>query len=138
MTHEAIAAAVDPSPSPSLAGLLRNDLEPLLQVEGFAAAAVARRDGLVIQHLFKGKGDAAPLCAMAAVLVGASLATAEELEQGGLVDAVIRCEVGVFLVMEAGPEALLACLFRPEVNLGLAMLTGARVAARVANALAEM
>ena len=116
---------------------LRDELQKLRSVGGFLAAAVTRRDGLVIQHSFRTAREAANLCAMAAAVVGASRATGKELGQGDFEHGLIAYRDGILLVTEAGPEAVLACLLRPEANVGLAILEASRTSARVEDALAS-
>lgn len=116
---------------------LRDELHRLRSVEGFLAAAVTRRDGLVIQHSFRNAREAANLCAMAAAVVGASRATGKELSQGEFEHGLISYRDGTLLVTEAGPEAILACLLRPDANVGLAILEASRTSARVDDALAS-
>lgn len=117
---------------------LREELLRLREVEGFLSAAVTRRDGLAIQHTLGSPRYAASLCAMAAAMVGASRSTGTELDQGVFVHGIIQYDEGILVLRDAGPEAVLACLLRPETNVGLALTTIARISDRVRDALAEL
>lgn len=122
-------------PPEDLSEALREELLGFREVRGWISAAVTRRDGLAIQHTFASGREAASLCAMAAALVGSARSTGNELEQGPFSYGIVQYSDGVLLVMEAGTEAILACLMEREVNLGAAMVKMARVARRIAERL---
>lgn len=125
-------------PPIDLSEALREELLLLRNLPGWTSAAVTRRDGLAIQHTF-GKGhEANALCAMAAAIVGSARATGEELKQGAFNYAVVQYGQGLLLVMEAGAEAILACLFARNANLGLALLKMTQIAKRIEERLEEL
>ncbi len=142
--HHASIHSADPGtyalghPPPGLAERLHEELAKLHSVPGFVSAAVTRRDGLVIAHSMRTAHDAASLCAMAAAMVGASRSTGTELEQGSFLHGVIQFQDGVLVVKDAGPEAILACLLRPDANLGLVLMMASRASEMVEHALAEL
>ncbi len=131
ITHAVVAPPV------GISERLRDELYRLRSTAGLVSAAVTRRDGLVIQHSFPNSREAANLCAMAAAIVGSSRTTGKQLNQGDFEHGIIRYREGILLVMEAGPEAILACLLRPDANVGLAVLAASRTCERVEEALAD-
>jgi predicted regulator of Ras-like GTPase activity (Roadblock/LC7/MglB family) len=125
-------------PPVDLSEALREELSGLRNLQGWISAAVTRRDGLAIQHTF-GKGQQAnALCAMAAAIVGSARATGEELRQGAFNYSIVQYVDGLLLVKEAGAEAILACLFSRNANLGLALLTMTQIAKRIEERLEEL
>ena len=129
---------VDVRPPATMSDRLRAELVTLKQVPGFEAAVVSRRDGLVIHHTMKTAHEAASLCAMAAAMVGASGSAGAALERGGFVHAIIRYDDGILVVSEAGAEAVVACLLRPDANVGFLIMKIATVAENVMETLGEL
>ena len=125
-------------PPIDLSEALREELLGLRNVPGWISAAVTRRDGLAIQHTFSKSREANTLCAMAAAIVGSARSTGHELGQGPFNYSIVQYLDGLLLVMEAGPEAILACLFARSANLGLALLKTTQVAKRIEGRLEEM
>lgn len=125
-------------PPKDVSEALKDELFGLGDLPGWISAAVTRRDGLAIQHTFGTGHEAASLCAMAAALVGSARSTGEQLEQGPFNYAFVQYLDGLLLVMEAGPEAILACLLKRNANLGLALMKVAQVARRISDRLEEL
>lgn len=125
-------------PPIDLSEALKEELLGLSNLAGWISAAVTRRDGLAIQHTFGKSHEANALCAMAAAIVGSARATGEELKQGAFNYAVVQYGHGFLLVMEAGAEAILACLFARNANLGLALLKMTQIAKRIEERLEEL
>jgi predicted regulator of Ras-like GTPase activity (Roadblock/LC7/MglB family) len=125
-------------PPMDLSDALREELFALRNVPGWISAAVTRRDGLAIQHTFGNGREASVLCAMAAATVGSARSTGDELGQGLFNYSVVQYVDGLLLVMEAGPEAILACLLKRSANLGLALLKVTQVAHRIQERLEEI
>ena len=125
-------------PPVDLSEALKEELSGLRNVRGWISAAVTRRDGLAIQHTFGKSHEANVLCAMAAAIVGSARSTGEELRQGAFNYSIVQYLDGLLLVMEAGPEAILACLLKRNSNLGLALLKVTQVAKRIEGRLEEM
>jgi len=125
-------------PPLDLAEALKEELSGMRNVPGWISAAVTRRDGLAIQHTFGRGQEANALCAMAAAVVGSARSTGEELRQGAFNYSVVQYRDGLLLVMEAGPEAILACLLKRSANLGLALLKVTQVAKRIEERLEEI
>ncbi len=125
-------------PPLELSEALREELFRLREVPGWISAAVTRRDGLAIQHTFRSGHEAASLCAMAAALVGSARSTGSELTQGPFSHAFVQYLDGILLVMEAGEQAILACLMKRDANLGLALMKVTQVARRISARLEEL
>jgi predicted regulator of Ras-like GTPase activity (Roadblock/LC7/MglB family) len=125
-------------PPKDLANALRQELFRLRDLPGWISAAVTRRDGLAVQHTFGSGQEAAALCAMAAAIVGGARTTGETLGQGPFSYSIVQYIDGILLVMEAGPEAILACLLKRETNLGLALMKVTSVAKRIEERLEEV
>ena len=118
---------------------LREVVDGLRRIPGVRGVAVSRRDGLVIHHSFKSAREAAPLCAMAAAVVGFSTALYTQVGHGGsFSQAAIESTEDTLLIAEAGPEAVLACVLSPGGNLGIVRLGMAKAAQRVNEILEEM
>lgn len=124
-------------PPRELSEALREELFRLQSLSGWISAVVTRRDGLAIQHTFRSGHEAASLCAMAAAFVGSARATGSELAQGPFSHAFVQYLDGILLVVEAGDEAILACLMKHDANLGLALTKVSQVAKRIAERLQE-
>lgn len=125
-------------PPIDLSEALREELLALSNLSGWISAAVTRRDGLAIQHTFSRGREANNLCAMAAAIVGSARSTGEELRQGAFNYSVVQYVNGLLLVMEAGKEAILACLFARNANLGLALMKMTQVGKRIEERLEEL
>jgi len=125
-------------PPLDLSEALREELFALRDVPGWISAAVTRRDGLAIQHTFGNGHEANTLCAMAAAVVGSARSIGAELRQGPFNYSIAQYVDGLLLVMEAGPEAILACLLKRSTNLGLALLKVTQVARRIEARLEEI
>jgi predicted regulator of Ras-like GTPase activity (Roadblock/LC7/MglB family) len=125
-------------PPVDLSEALREELLGLRNLVGWTSAAVTRRDGLAIQHTFGRSREANSLCAMAAAVVGGARATGEELGKGAFNYSIVQYADGILLVMEAGAEAILACLFARNANIGLALIKMNQIAKRIEERLEEL
>ena len=125
-------------PPTDISEALRTELFALNKVPAWVSAAVTRRDGLVIEHTFGRGHEANVLCAMAAAIVGSARSTGEALDQGVFSHSLVQYKDGLLLVMEAGPEAILACLFARRANLGLALMKVSQIARRIEERLAAL
>jgi predicted regulator of Ras-like GTPase activity (Roadblock/LC7/MglB family) len=125
-------------PPVDLSEALREELLGLRNLAGWTSAAVTRRDGLAIQHTFGKNHEANSLCAMAAAIVGSARATGKELGKGAFNYSIVQYVDGLLLVMEAGAEAILACLFARNANIGLALMKMSQIAKRIEERLEEL
>lgn len=107
-------------------------LETLPEIQ---AAAVVRRDGLMIASSLPKETDARTVAAMAAAIVGTAETTAAELQMGRFLQVVVEAEKGKMISTGAGGIAILICLVTEKANLGLVLLEMGRMASQVAGLL---
>ena len=112
-------------------GPLDDALGELGRVSDIRAAAVVRRDGLVVVHTLPEGIDPNMVAAMLAAIVGASEMATEALEQGRFQRAIIESDEGKLLSTGAGEEALLVALVYSDANLGLVLMAMERAARRI-------
>lgn len=103
----------------------------LSDITDIRAAAIVRRDGLVIAHNLPDGVDPKLVAAMTAAIVGTSEMATLQLAQGPFARAVIEAQDGKMISMGAGEEALLVALVYKDANLGLVLMGMDRVARRV-------
>ena len=109
---------------------LETTLDELSHLSDIRAAAVVRRDGLVITHTLPDGVDPRIVAAMTAAIVGTSEMATVQLAQGHFERAIIESDEGKLLSLGAGDEALLVALVYKDANLGL-VLMGMEKAARL-------
>src|SRR3990170_348711 len=97
-------------------------IEELASVTDIRAAAVVRRDGLIITHTLPDGVDPKIVAAMTAAIVGTSEMATIQLAQGRFERAIIESDDGKLLSMGAGEEALLVALVYQDANLGLVLM----------------
>ncbi len=110
---------------------LEGALEELGRLTDVKAAAVVRRDGLVVVHTLPNTIDPKLVAAMLAAIVGASEMATEALEQGRFQRAIIESDEGKLLSTGAGEEALLVSLVYSDANLGLVLMAMEKAARRI-------
>ena len=108
---------------------LERTIDELALLSDIKAAAVVRRDGLVITHTLPDGVDPKIVAAMTAAIVGTSEMATVQLDQGRFERAIIESHEGKLLSVGAGEEALLVALVYKDANLGL-VLMGMEKAAR--------
>src|SRR5437870_13714025 len=106
-------------------------LAELRQLPDVLAAAIARRDGIVVAHTLPDGVDPKMVAAMTAAIVGTSEMATIQLAQGRFVRAIIESDEGKLLSLGAGEEALLVALVYDDANLGLVLLAMERAAKQV-------
>ncbi len=109
--------------------LLEKAIDELSHLSDIKAAAVVRRDGLVIAHTLPDGVDPNIVAAMTAAIVGTSEMATVQLSQGRFERAIVESDEGKLLSVGAGEEALLVALVYKDANLGL-VLMGMEKAAR--------
>ena len=117
--------------------LLESTIEDLSHVTDIRAAAVDRRDGLVIAHTLPDSVDPRIVAAMTAAIVGTSEMATVQLAQGRFERAIIESDEGKLLSTGAGEEALLVALVYKDANLGLVLMAMERAAQQVEQLLAN-
>lgn len=115
---------------------LQEAIEELSHVSDIKAAAVVRRDGLVITHTLPDGVDPKIVAAMTAAIVGTSEMATLQLAQGRFTRAIIESDEGKLLSTGAGEEALLVTLVYSDANLGLVLMAMEKAAKRVDEILA--
>ncbi len=113
---------------------LENAIDELSHLSDIKAAAVVRRDGLVIAHTLPDGVDPKIVAAMTAAIVGTSEMATIQLAQGRFERAIVESDEGKLLSVGAGEEALLVALVYKDANLGL-VLMGMEKAARQVDAI---
>ncbi len=108
---------------------LERTIDDLSHLSDIKAAAVVRRDGLVITHTLPDGVDPRIVAAMTAAIVGTSEMATVQLGQGRFERAIVESDEGKLLSVGAGEEALLVALVYKDANLGL-VLMGMEKAAR--------
>jgi len=116
---------------------MEETLEELSRISDIKAAAVVRRDGLVITHTLPDNVDPKIVAAMTAAIVGTSEMATVQLGQGTFIRATIESEQGKLLSTGAGEEALLVALVYEDANLGLVLMAMEKAAKRVDELLRE-
>jgi predicted regulator of Ras-like GTPase activity (Roadblock/LC7/MglB family) len=110
---------------------MQDTIEELSHVSDIKAAAVVRRDGLVITHTLPDGVDPKIVAAMTAAIVGTSEMATLQLAQGRFARAIIESDEGMLLSTGAGEEALLVTLVYQDANLGLVLMAMEKAAKRV-------
>jgi len=112
-------------------GRLEIAIDDLAHVTDIKAAAVVRRDGLVITHTLPDGVDPQIVAAMTAAIVGTSEMATIQLSQGRFERAIIESDEGKLLSVGAGEEALLVALVYKDANLGLVLMAMEKTARTV-------
>jgi len=113
---------------------LETAIDELSHLSDIKAAAVVRRDGLVITHTLPDGVDPRIVAAMTAAIVGTSEMATVQLSQGRFERAIIESDEGKLMSVGAGEEALLVALVYKDANLGL-VLMGMEKAAHLVDAI---
>ncbi len=114
---------------------LEKTLDELSHLTDIKAAAVVRRDGLVITHTLPDGVDPNLVAAMTAAIVGTSEMATVQLAQGRFQRAIVESDEGKLLSVGAGEEALLVALVYKDANLGLVLMGMEKAARQVAEIL---
>jgi len=94
----------------------------LTSVSDIRAAAVVRRDGLIITHSLPDGVDPRTTAAMTAAIVGTSEMATVQLGQGRFEQALIESEGGKLVSTGAGDQAFVIALAYKDANLGLVLM----------------
>ncbi len=112
-------------------------LQDLRRVPDVLAAAVARRDGLIIAHSLPRSIDPRRIAAMAAAIVGTSELAAEEIGQGPFIESIVESTSSKMLATGAGEQAILITLIRADANLGYVLMSVGRAVQSISEILSE-
>lgn len=99
------------------------------------ASAVISGDGLTIAAVLDDDTDPDRFGAMCASLLALADRAAQEISRGQLRQVLVEGERGSMLLVQAGPDAVLAVAARPTVNLGMVFLEARRNALKIQAAL---
>ena len=110
---------------------LESVIEEVTSVRDIRAAAVVRRDGLIITHNLPDGVDPKTTAAMTAAIVGTSEMATVQLGQGRFEQALIDSEEGKLVSTGAGEQALVIALAYRDANLGLVLMALQRAARKV-------
>lgn len=92
-------------------------------------------DGIVLASRMSNEVNADRVGAVAATMIGVSRRVSAELKIGTPEETIIRADNGMFLVLPAGGQSLLAINLRPSANLGMVRLEGRDAAVALARVL---
>ena len=110
---------------------LEEVIRGLTSVSDIRAAAVVRRDGLIITHSLPEGVDPRTTAAMTAAIVGTSEMATVQLGQGRFEQALIESEGGKLVSTGAGDQALVIALAYRDANLGLVLMALQRASRKV-------
>lgn len=100
------------------------------------ASATMSRDGFIIGSVLGDSVDQDRFGAMCASLLALADRAADEVARGRLRQVLIEGESGIMLLVQAGPDAVLAIAARPTVNLGRIFIEARKTAEEIAQLLA--
>ena len=110
---------------------LERVIDGLSSIPDIQAAAVVRRDGLIITHNLPESIDPKIMAAMTAAIIGTSEMTTVQLGQGRFAQVLIESEQGKLLSTGAGDEAFLVALAYRDANLGLVLMAMSNAARKI-------
>ena len=110
---------------------LESVIQGLTSVSDIKAAAVVRRDGLIITHNLPEGVDPKTAAAMTAAIVGTSEMATVQLGQGRFEQALVESEDGKLVSTGAGDQALVIALAYRDANLGLVLMALQRASRKV-------
>ncbi len=96
------------------------------------AAAIVRRDGIMVTAQFPEGVDERAIAAMVAAIMGTAETAIVELGRGRVNNVIVLAEEGNLVALGAGPILLLVCLVKPEGNLNEALSHLNKVAKKIA------
>ena len=95
------------------------------------ASAIISSDGLMMAALLPNTVDEDRVGAMSAAMLSLGDRTARELARGGLDQVLIKGEKGYVLMVQAGADAVLTVMAKPNAKLGLVFLAVRRAAGAI-------
>jgi len=100
------------------------------------ASATISRDGFIIGSVLGEEIDQDRFGAMCASLLALADRAAEEVARGQLKQVLIEGDSGLMLLVQAGPDAVLAVAAKPTVSLGRVFIEARKTAEQIARLLA--
>ncbi len=95
------------------------------------ASACISSDGYTMASVLGEGVDADRFGAMCASLLALAHRAAQEIQRGNLKLVLVEGEQGVMLLVQAGPDAILAVAAKPSKNLGMIFLDAKKVAQKL-------
>lgn len=99
------------------------------------ASACISSDGYSMASVLGQGVDADRFGAMCASLLALAHRAAQEIQRGNLKLVLVEGEQGVMLLVQAGPDAILAVAAKPSKNLGMIFLDSKKVAQKLVSVL---
>lgn len=96
-----------------------------------SGAVAVGMDGIVLVSRMASEINADRVGAVAATMIGVTKRVAVELRIGTTEEAIIKADHGLFLVLPAGEQNLLAVNLREGANLGMARIEAREAAAAI-------
>lgn len=123
---------MDKSKQEARASALRSVLRELnASSSDIEASACISSDGYSMAAVMGEGVDPDRFSAMCASLLALAHRAAQEIQRGNLKLVLVEGEQGVMLLVQAGPDAILAVAARPSKNLGMIFLESRKVAQKL-------
>jgi uncharacterized protein len=98
-------------------------------------AVAVSADGIVLVSRMNGDVNVDRVGAVAATMIGVTRRVSGELRIGSTEEAIIKADNGLFMVLPAGTQGLLAVNLRQGANLGLVRIEAREAAAAIGQAM---
>jgi predicted regulator of Ras-like GTPase activity (Roadblock/LC7/MglB family) len=98
-------------------------------------AVVVSMDGIVLASRVSNDVNTDRVGAVAATMVGVTRRVSNEIKIGSMEEAIIKADNGLFMVLPAGEQSLLAVNLRQGANLGMVRIEAREAAAAVGRTL---
>jgi predicted regulator of Ras-like GTPase activity (Roadblock/LC7/MglB family) len=99
------------------------------------ASACISSDGYTLASVLGQGADPDRFGAMCASLLALAHRASQEIQRGNLKLVMVEGELGVMLLVQAGPDAILAVAAKPSKNLGMIFLDSRKVAQKLLSTL---
>lgn len=120
------------TPDEARASALRSVLREMNAASAdIEASACISSDGYTLAAVLGESVDADRFGAMCASLLALAHRAAQEIQRGSLKLVLVEGEQGVMLLVQAGPDAILAVAAKPSKNLGMIFLDARKVAQKL-------
>jgi len=100
-----------------------------------SGAVAVSMDGIVLASRMSSDVNADRVGAVAATMVGVTRRVSNELKIGATEEAIIKADNGLFMVLPAGEQSLLAVNLRQGANLGMVRIEARDAAVAIGRAL---
>jgi predicted regulator of Ras-like GTPase activity (Roadblock/LC7/MglB family) len=116
---------------------LSDTITRLRSLTDMKAAAIVRRDGVIVAHDLPASVDPKVIAAMTAAIVGTAEMATVQLGQGRFFASLLESEQGKLISVGAGQHAILSALVHKDANLGLVLMALEKAARRIDEVLKE-